>query len=1625
MASDGYEQLKDVRNRLNYYYQCVQSVILTRQNACTGLIPASVAVTTHGDYRDAWVRDNVYSIYAVFGLALAYRRLDDDSGRAYELEHAVIKCMRGLLFCMMRQAHKVEQFKLTQNVEHCLHAKYNTSTGSTVVGDKDWGHLQLDATSFFVLALAEMTAADFHIIHTLDEVDFVQNLVFYIERAYRTPDYGIWERGNKLNHGMPELNSSSIGMALAALEAINGLNLFGARGGPSSVIHVLPDELTRNWTTLHSALPRESYSKEVDAAVLSVIGFPAFAVADAALYERTKAEIRKKLGGIYGCKRFLRDGHQTAVEDTSRLHYDAHELKIFENIESEWPLFFTYFILDGLFTDNRDQVEEYRALLQPLLVDSSNLNVFRQAHRDSNVSVADSDHNPESGQQTELAQSHRRGSLSLSRSVSPGMFFPFGNEETGMADAPEPPSEMRLIPELYVVPPESIEAEKQNPHSQKRIPNENIPLVWAQSLYILGNLVYENLLSPAEIDPLGRRYNIAHNRNRTDPVVQVVLVSENASLQSRLSMLGLETQTVEQCMPVVVAAPSALRDAYRRLGANAKLGISGRPKRPIGTLSTCKLYRCMGQLIAFTPHFLDREEFYLVSDNEYLLSVFEQELVFVKRHWHGKGRPTMVVVLTNQMLGHVPKSKAQKSGGRARSTPYSGGSSRSLLNFMISLRTGLCAGVRVRLGRISELISTSCIESLDFLLAPCKGDVSLLINYFKYSHKSLATKNKLHIAAKMGQSERHRAVRHLDASLSTVPHRTAALNVSTESVNGLNATGGGSRSPLTSPLLDEDGSENCSENFKLKDHEDDICHQSTNVFENSFNQSINNAVLAEGDLARSKSLNGNNEALEVLTKTGASLSVSNNNSIANSSGRGLASNRMSIAFKEDSLPTTPRDHHRRKKSYGFMDGPASSNSQFGDEGSIAESFGTGDLLTLTLHDPSHVQDAISLLRTSVNLFDQADLLHYMHSCHGPDFIIHELGQVSVTELLEEVYIKSMQHKLWSIVRQVAGLLRKTVNSLTINVTDLLIRQKPVTVGFGNLEHTFMSPMSPQLLADIIYSHCNSDIREAPLVQEVLTYLGSFIRSQPNMFSGIMRVRVHFFIIAMREEISRLRKCNEEKAVEHLMQLCPFAIKSLLGQVLTACEQTAQIPASISPVMPESGVKLQLSSDRHLSGHKVPESFSIAAQSGGYQAGNFAVLELKRDGIPVHTSIVFGRGLNVLVIDPTEGRVIETGVFDTHISAEDSDELAKLIEWLEPSTVVVAIVKDDAYEHLTEAAKSALETLGSASIRLLGYRDSFCLIGEKGAPRGSVPEALSKANAGPTSTISLELQLRNQALWKPDNRANSSSGFVVNSIVGPSQGRWLRRRKNDGALSRVPTDFYPKVWRILSGCQALKIHKAFLPRDPTVSEKTPEEFNFALQVESILDIIRDPAERQIAVELLMVISKIQNRNPELRIGNQVIDLGAIIRDAIQRFWEKWASEVGANVASAYLASLNSPSQNVSLSESVTTSQSAKTAGTPSLNIVVNAANGHGDAVAESDALLKSTSDSLSSLNSVISTTGFQDNDMTFERNERIARRLFFDLPQEGPSGTISYLAGACARQFSQYNIDTDPNVCLTM
>lgn len=608
----------DRLRRLRLIDDEVERVILARQHPVTGLLPASTASNAHGDYTDAWVRDNVYSILAVWGMGQAYRRADEDPARAYLLEQSVVKLMRGLLFAMMRQAHKVEAFKKTQNALDALHAKYDTKTGGEVVGDDAWGHLQLDATSLFLLMLAQMTASGLRIIFNQDEVDFVQNLVYYIGRAYCTPDYGIWERGHKTNHGIRELNASSIGMALAALEAMNGFDLYGGEGDEKSTVHVLPDEIARTEITLKTLLPRESNSKEVDAALLSVVGFPAFAVRNMDLIEETQREVVNKLQGAFGCKRFLLDGHQTVLEDPSRLHYEPHELKQFEHIESEWPLFFTYLLLNNLFFGKSVAANYYRESLNRLAID-----------------------------------------------------------QDGFA----------LLPELYIVPAEHIDAERAQPGSQMRVPNENLPLVWAQSLFILGKLIQDGLLHPADIDPLGRRLRVGKRYQRP---VQVAVLAENLHVQERLEQVGIRAEVLQQVTPVRVVHSRKLIELFSVLGRSFKLGMSGRPARRMRILTTSKVYALAGQRVVFVPQLLDRDDFYLNLDNVYLSRRLRNEFGFIHRYWREPGLPLVTLWITCDMLN------AQDS--------------EHLISLLRELNDGEFEGYPLRTGRLHQLMQHCAAE---------------------------------------------------------------------------------------------------------------------------------------------------------------------------------------------------------------------------------------------------------------------------------------------------------------------------------------------------------------------------------------------------------------------------------------------------------------------------------------------------------------------------------------------------------------------------------------------------------------------------------------------------------------------------------------------------------------------------------------------------------------------------------------------------------------------------------------------------------------------------------------------------------------------------------------------------
>uniref|UniRef100_A0A8C0H8A5 Phosphorylase b kinase regulatory subunit n=1 Tax=Chelonoidis abingdonii TaxID=106734 RepID=A0A8C0H8A5_CHEAB len=490
--------------------------------------------------------------------------------------------------------------------------------------------------------LVEMISSGLQIIYNTDEVSFIQNLVFCVERAYRVPDFGVWERGSKYNNGSTELHSSSVGLAKAALEAINGFNLFGNQGCSWSVIFVDLDAHNRNRQTLCSLLPRESRSHNTDAALLPCISYPAFAVDDDALYSQTLDKIVRKLKGKYGFKRFLRDGYRTSLEDRNRRYYKPAEIKLFDGIECEFPLFFIFMIIDGIFRGNPEQVKEYQELLDPLLQHSSE-------------------------------------------------GYP-------------------VVPKYYYVPADFVELEKKNPGSQKRFPSnsgrDGKIFLWGQALYIIAKLLVDGLVNPKDIDPVGRYIPPQDQRNvsmrysnqgplENDLVVHVALIAESQRLQVFLNTYGIQTQTPQQVEPIQIWAQQELVKAYFHLGINDKLGLSGRPDRPIGCLGTSKIYRILGKTVVCYPIIFDLSDFYMSQDVMLLIDDIKNALQFIKQYWKMHGRPLFLVLI--------------------REDNIRGSRFNPILDMLAAFKKGVVGGVKVHADRVQTLISGAVVEQLDFL----------------------------------------------------------------------------------------------------------------------------------------------------------------------------------------------------------------------------------------------------------------------------------------------------------------------------------------------------------------------------------------------------------------------------------------------------------------------------------------------------------------------------------------------------------------------------------------------------------------------------------------------------------------------------------------------------------------------------------------------------------------------------------------------------------------------------------------------------------------------------------------------------------------------------------------------
>lgn len=397
------------------------------------------------------------------------------------------------------------------------------------------------------------------------------------------------------------------------------------------------------------------------------------------------------------------------------------------------------------------------------------------------------------------------------------------------------------------------------------------------------------------------------------------------------------------------------------------------------------------------------------------------------------------------------------------------------------------------------------------------------------------------------------------------------------------------------------------------------------------------------------------------------------------------------------------------------------------------------------------EDILSIFRNTESLEEQGDILHFLAYNKGLDWNTNEalkeenqinqsisevdvsnnsssnlssvqtLNKVTVKDLLKELYERACHDKKWALVRHVAGILGKRVEDLAKAVTDLLVRQKQVTVGMPPYsEHTITRPLPSQEIRQIINQAHGGDQSTAMLTQELLVYLAMFIRTEPPLFTEMLRLRVGLIIQVMASELGRALKCTGEEASEHLLNLSPFEMKTLLHHILSGKE------------------------------------FALKA---GYKHG--------------HVSLA-------------------------------SEKLSR---------------------------KSNLDNFIGKEPSTAGDEDSVVCDTER-------------------------------------------------------QGQWLRRRRLDGALNRVPKGFYPKVWSVLEKCEGLLIENKLLNHHLT-QEMTPGELKFALQVEQVLNSIPQPEYRQLVVEALMVVTLLIEYNSVKNLGG-VINVEQIVHKANGLFLEDQVS-----------------------------------------------------------------------------------------------------------------------------------------
>jgi phosphorylase kinase alpha/beta subunit len=207
----------------------------------SGLFAASSKKVSTG-YDKSWLRDNFYE-------CLAFVVMNDWD--------TVEKTYEAILQILLKHEHKIDYAiaKKPMYKHEYIHARFHPETFDEFW--EEWGNKQNDAVGAILFMIGEL---EHHhkkiIIKNKDHVRIINKLVQYLNSIEYWHDFdsGVWEENE-------EVHTSSVGACVAGLKSVARLQW----------INVPPELIAKGEEGLRILLPRESNTKFVDLAQLSLI----------------------------------------------------------------------------------------------------------------------------------------------------------------------------------------------------------------------------------------------------------------------------------------------------------------------------------------------------------------------------------------------------------------------------------------------------------------------------------------------------------------------------------------------------------------------------------------------------------------------------------------------------------------------------------------------------------------------------------------------------------------------------------------------------------------------------------------------------------------------------------------------------------------------------------------------------------------------------------------------------------------------------------------------------------------------------------------------------------------------------------------------------------------------------------------------------------------------------------------------------------------------------------------------------------------------------------------------------------------------------------------------------------